>query len=565
MPTTISSRKEPNLAIQSYEAKWQISAKHEEIAGPSYFRDILTGWKAAMGACEFGLVLVPQEGDEAAGESMSYPTEGELGAIAKVRVENFKAVLDKGQPLLEAREIGGQDSFFYSAVVGNFGCPIGFLWCICDTDCDSILPSYSELLADIIEKSKKSRLHQYLASHFVRPTDPQKAFSLLADMLRKGLYNEMVIIWEPDTTGYSSYPSRDWDLFGTRNMVNRAYGGETIVVPDVENSEGDIFLHSELIEAGIKSFVLMPMKAEGATNQVSSVVGVFYRRVGGTTNVDIDLISFIVNYFASLSSLRGKSEEMGKKLEFFSDILRFHQECVECMTDLHEFPPIFGSLEGILARIDANSKGLEAPLKDGNSFIKRGQFLLGKHSKTFSHATSLDEAVVLPENPDRAKISLKEFFSAEEQKYAHLVKSSGADLTFELENAPPIMKLDREYVRIVFDNFVSNACHALKQHSQGERSVLISASEVDGFLKLTVKDTGPGIEPWLLPHVFTNGVTSRKATGGRGLGLALVWRIGIHYGRTPTVSSNWGFGASFSSWLKHEGRFDAKGRTIDKN
>lgn len=562
MPATVSSKTLPNLEMEILQHGWETSSAHIEIASPQYFEDLLSAWQKEMGAADIGLVIVPQEGRDA-GDALAFPPPDSMAKKnERETIKSLQAALTEGSQIIVSHDPPA--SFTMEFIAGNFERPIGFLWCVNGKNVAKHLKKYADFIADHVEKSKKSRLHQYLANHFAQPAEPSYLYQYLAETLQKGLYNEMVVIWEPDPTGFSSFPNQEWDLIGRNNMVNKAFKGETIIVPNVAACGDPIYFKDELEEAEINSFILMPMDTDLGNNSVKSVVGVFYKRVGGTTNVDVDLISYIVQYFSQLSALHKQSVEMHKKLEFFNEILQFHEKCVDCMTELHEFPPIFGSLEGILDTIAANSKSLSGSISDGKSFIKRGQVLLNNHGSTFSHASSLHESVVLPEDPDLSKVHLKEFIENFSSQYRHLVSASGATINFDLDDAPAMSRIDLEYFRVVLDNYISNACHAMKQPQQGAKLITIGVEETQGFLKLSVKDTGPGIEPWLLPHVFTKGVTSRKSQGGRGLGLALVWRIGLHYGREPTVGSVWGFGATFTSWLKHHGRYDEKGRSLDK-
>jgi two-component system CheB/CheR fusion protein len=72
--------------------------------------------------------------------------------------------------------------------------------------------------------------------------------------------------------------------------------------------------------------------------------------------------------------------------------------------------------------------------------------------------------------------------------------------------------------------------------------------------RLDVVDTGQGIAPSFLPHVFemfgqSHSVTTRTK-GGLGIGLALVREIvGLHGGRVEAHSEGIGKGARFTCWL----------------
>jgi two-component system CheB/CheR fusion protein len=73
-------------------------------------------------------------------------------------------------------------------------------------------------------------------------------------------------------------------------------------------------------------------------------------------------------------------------------------------------------------------------------------------------------------------------------------------------------------------------------------------------LKLDVVDTGQGIAPHFLPHVFDmfgqSGSATTRSKGGLGIGLALVHEIvALHGGRLEAASEGPGKGARFSIWL----------------
>ena len=65
------------------------------------------------------------------------------------------------------------------------------------------------------------------------------------------------------------------------------------------------------------------------------------------------------------------------------------------------------------------------------------------------------------------------------------------------------------------------------------------------FLKLTVSDTGKGINEKYLDRIFEPFFTTRKNNGGTGMGLAIVHGIVRGYGGKITVKSTYGKGSTF--------------------
>ncbi|GAP98930.1 PAS domain S-box protein [Leptolyngbya sp. NIES-2104] len=99
-------------------------------------------------------------------------------------------------------------------------------------------------------------------------------------------------------------------------------------------------------------------------------------------------------------------------------------------------------------------------------------------------------------------------------------------------------------------NLLSNA---VKFTPQGGR-VTVRLESVNNQAQITITDTGKGISPNFLPHVFEyfrqeDGATTRKF-GGLGLGLAIVRHlVELHGGTVSATSDGEGLGATFTVML----------------
>ncbi len=118
----------------------------------------------------------------------------------------------------------------------------------------------------------------------------------------------------------------------------------------------------------------------------------------------------------------------------------------------------------------------------------------------------------------------------------------------ECETAPIIA--DRNRLHQVFWNLLSNA---IKFTPAGGR-VEVRLQCTEERLTVAVSDTGIGIAPHFLPHVFDrfsqqSGATSR-VHGGLGLGLAIVRQlVEMHGGTVSAASEGTGHGATFTLTL----------------
>jgi signal transduction histidine kinase len=122
------------------------------------------------------------------------------------------------------------------------------------------------------------------------------------------------------------------------------------------------------------------------------------------------------------------------------------------------------------------------------------------------------------------------------------------EITLHVDFEPGAGQLrgDPDRLAQVVTNLLSNA---LKFTGSGGR-VCVTLRNTGGFTELGVEDTGQGIAPELLPHVFDrfrqgdNSIT--RHSGGLGLGLTLVREIvTLHGGTVSAKSAGVGHGARF--------------------
>lgn len=86
-------------------------------------------------------------------------------------------------------------------------------------------------------------------------------------------------------------------------------------------------------------------------------------------------------------------------------------------------------------------------------------------------------------------------------KYKELNRKAAVDIHLEIENDAILMYFDKEILQIVLDNLISNA---LKYTEKGSITIGIRQTqhaEVN-YAEIRVSDTGYGIKPEALPHIF---------------------------------------------------------------
>lgn len=111
-------------------------------------------------------------------------------------------------------------------------------------------------------------------------------------------------------------------------------------------------------------------------------------------------------------------------------------------------------------------------------------------------------------------------------------ETAGVSLGTDVGDSVPAIDVDPARIRQVITNLLMNAI----RHTPSGGSVRVSVGSAGDLVTISVSDTGEGIPPDLLPHVFDRFVKGPNSTGS-GLGLAIAREIAIAHGGKIEVSS----------------------------
>ena len=116
-----------------------------------------------------------------------------------------------------------------------------------------------------------------------------------------------------------------------------------------------------------------------------------------------------------------------------------------------------------------------------------------------------------------------------------VLERSGNALTCEVPTSLPYVYGNADMLLDVLSNLVSNANRYTR-----DGTILVHAAEGNGTVTVTVRDSGTGIRPELLPRIFERGVSE----GGTGLGLYICKKAIESHDGTISAESEYGKGTA---------------------
>ncbi len=197
--------------------------------------------------------------------------------------------------------------------------------------------------------------------------------------------------------------------------------------------------------------------------------------------------------------------------------------------------PILGFAE--VALLKSENQSLKGYLKNIISCAKRAKELVAQ-IQTFSHRGNLDREPLLLESMVK-----------EAAKLVGAILPKNIEIKIKISPCGYVLGNPTEIQQILL-NLASNAFHAMKERG-GVLEILLEPTVVEGkpFARLSVKDTGEGIPPEIMPRIFDPYFTTKPAKEGTGLGLAVVQGIVKNSGGFIKVKSSLGQGTTFEIFL----------------
>ena len=130
----------------------------------------------------------------------------------------------------------------------------------------------------------------------------------------------------------------------------------------------------------------------------------------------------------------------------------------------------------------------------------------------------------------------------------NLIRKSTHHPSVELEENLPKIRGNQQQLEQVIINLITNSCQAL-QSSQKCLFVSTSYNETSDLIAIRVRDEGEGIPPENLNHIIEPFFTTKRDTGGTGLGLSVSYNIVKNHGGHLHFTSRFGKGTTATVML----------------
>jgi len=265
-------------------------------------------------------------------------------------------------------------------------------------------------------------------------------------------------------------------------------------------------------------------------------------------------------------------DELVKVVDTFNEMLASLQSATETqrrfVTDAsHELRAPLTTIQGNLAFLRGHLD--ELPPEERHSMLADAHgetlrlahlveelLLLARADASEAESNDSQEEMRLIAGGQTSKVQLVELDHAVLQLVRQLrrrLAAAGSTLKLEIGHIEPVrVRGDEERLRRITLILLDNALKYTPSNAEdGPGRVIVSLERADQQAVLRVRDTGIGIEPADLPHIFERFYRTDRARTrqGTGLGLSIAQTLVEQLGGRITAESIPGKGSTFSVWL----------------
>lgn len=322
---------------------------------------------------------------------------------------------------------------------------------------------------------------------------------------------------------------------GSKSVVGTATGtGDPFIINDVRdnpNHRPNPLLPDTRAEAAIP--LKIGRRIIGALDLQATEVGAF-------TEEDVAVLQILADQFATAID-NARSYKLAQ--DAFTEMRELDKLKSQFLANMsHELRTPLNSIIGFSRVI---LKGIDGPVtdlqqQDLTAIYNSGQHLLG----LINDILDLSKIEAGKMELAFAEVDIEKLIKSVMSTVIGLIKDKPVRLVENIEEGLPIVRADAMRVRQVLINLFSNA-----SKFTDEGTITVSAERQGNYVRIGIKDSGPGISPEDQEKLFKAfsqvDASATRATGGTGLGLSICRElVNMHKGIID-VESEVGKGSTF--------------------
>jgi signal transduction histidine kinase len=210
----------------------------------------------------------------------------------------------------------------------------------------------------------------------------------------------------------------------------------------------------------------------------------------------------------------------------------------------HELMTPLTGMRGYLETLSLHAQSLDAETRERYLSIIRDETQRVEH--IVGDLLDLSRLEGRGDSFDAQDVPLEDLFGRVIARHGREAEQKGVEMTANIAPGAEIVTGDPMRLEQALQNLTANAL----RHTPSGGRVTLNAAVEQGATVVTISDTGSGISPEHLPHVFDRfyKVDPSRAgqTTGSGLGLSIVKAIVERHGGTVTATSQPGAGTTFT-------------------
>jgi two-component system, NtrC family, sensor kinase len=146
--------------------------------------------------------------------------------------------------------------------------------------------------------------------------------------------------------------------------------------------------------------------------------------------------------------------------------------------------------------------------------------------------------------PERTSVNINQLIEATVEIFKYELPVNNIEVTSDFASNLPALLIDPHQIQLVFLNILNNARQAIESQ-QTSGTIHIKTELVEGHVRISFCDNGPGIPNENLSKIFDPFFTTKAVGEGTGLGLSLSYGIIREHDGTIIARNNNGNGVTF--------------------